>query len=133
VPPKKGTMPPTLSEPVAPVSASVKLAFAELQIPEIRSKDVPLGDLSAIATLFRLETLRPLKFTEIAVTVAELGIFAEETTTVELAEASKVPLIVMGFDPPTVCAMAGIVNAVNRSDAKLTRYRNEHALFPNIA
>jgi len=127
VPPKKGTMPPTLSGPVPPVSASVKLALAELQIPEMMSKAVPPGDLSAIATLFRLVTLRPLKFTEIAVTVEELGMLAAETTTVELAEAPKVPLMVMGFDPPTVCARIGTVDAVDRSTVKLATHRNVRA------
>jgi hypothetical protein len=102
-------MPLTLSGPVAPVSARVKVAFAELQTPEIKSNGVkpePLGGTSTIATLFRFVTLRPFNVSEIAVIVPERPL----TAAVEPIDAPKVPLTVIPLDEVHVVTLAVVVH-----------------------
>jgi len=102
-------MPLTLSVPVAPVSARVKVAFAESQTPEIKSKGVkpdPLGGTSTIATLFRFVTLRLFNVSEIAVIVPERPL----TEAAEPSDAPNVLLTVIPLDEVHVVTLAVVVH-----------------------
>lgn len=102
-------MPLTLSVPVAPVSARVKVAFPESQTPEIKSKGVkpePLGGTSAIATLFRFVTLRLFNVSEIAVIVPERPLTEFEDPT----EAPNAPLTVIPPDEVHVVTLPVVVH-----------------------
>src|SRR5579862_1300335 len=103
-------MPLRLFAPFAPVSASVKVAFPELQIPEKKSKAVkpePLGGTSTMATLFRFVTLRLFNVSEMTVIVLERPL----TETVEPADAPKVPLTVIPLDEVHVVTLPVVVQA----------------------
>jgi hypothetical protein len=111
-------MPKKFSGPVAPVSASVKVLFPICvekapQIPEKRSRAVPLGGTSAIATLFKPAASevgavmsRLVRVIEIAVTVpGRLGTEIEEP-----ADANCVPLTVIPLDEVHVVTLPVVLH-----------------------
>jgi len=107
--PRPGSKPLLLFEPVAPVSARVKVVFEELQIPEKKSNGVkpePLGGTSTIATLFRFVTLRLFNVREIAVIVPERPL----TEAVEPADAPKVLLTVIPLEEVHVVTLPVVVH-----------------------
>jgi hypothetical protein len=112
--PRPGIKPLLLFEPVAPVSASVKVLFPtcsdpDPQVPEKKSRGVkpePLGGTSTIATLFRFVTLRLLNVSEIAVIVPERPL----TVAVEPCDCPRLLLTVIPPDEVHVVTFPEVVH-----------------------